>query len=205
MRFIWLMVLTSVVFVSCKREEKLPIYGQSVINKPDGGIDTLTKRIPPFEFINQEGIPVNNETFDGKIYITEFFFSHCPSICPIMKRQMLRVYNKFYDNDDVLILSHSIDPKRDTVQRLKEYATKLGIDNSEKWHLVTGDYDLIYLMACEYMIAAFEDENVPGGFEHSGHFILVDRKGRIRGYYEGTKEDDVSRLIKDIEILLKEK
>jgi protein SCO1 len=204
MKYLILVALVAFTLLSCEREQPLPIYGQSVINTPDGGFDTITKRIPPFEFYNQEGDTITEVTFEGKIYITEFFFSHCPSICPIMKRQMLRVYETYCDQNDLLILSHSIDPKRDSIQRLKEYAGKLSINNSEKWHLVTGDYDFIYMMAREYMIAAFEDEDVPGGFEHSGHFILVDKKGRIRGYYEGTQEEDVDRLIKDIAKLLKE-
>lgn len=203
--FAGILLMLALMWQSCNQDKQLPIYGQSIITLPDGSKDTLTKRIPPFEFTNQEGKTVDNSTFENKIYVTEFFFSYCPSICPIMKRNMLEVYKTFYNNDDFLILSHSIDPKRDSVQRLNEYAQKLGIDNAEKWHLVTGDKDWIYLMAQEYMIAAFEDENVPGGFEHSGHFILVDKKGRIRGYYEGTKEDDVQKMIKDIKILMKEK
>jgi protein SCO1/2 len=205
MKHILNIFIISLLLFSCQNDKTLPIYGQSIINTPNGGTDTLTKKIPPFEFTNQEGKTVNNSTLENKIYVTEFFFSYCPSICPIMKRNMLEVYKEFYNNDDVMILSHSIDPKRDSVQRLNEYAEKLGIDNTEKWHLVTGDKDWIYLMAQEYMILAFEDDDVPGGFEHSGHFILVDKKSRIRGYYEGTKEDDVQKMIKDIKTLLKEK
>lgn len=193
----------SLIFIACNQDKSLPIYGKSVINTPNG-TDTLTKKIPPFTFINQIGARVTEKDFENKIYVTEFFFSHCPSICPIMKRNMLKVYKEFENTEDFLILSHTIDPKRDTVERLNEYAQKLGIDNPQKWHLVTGDFDDIYMMAKEYMISAYEDENVPGGFEHSGKFTLVDKKRQIRGYYEGTDEDEVAQMIKDIKLLLKE-
>lgn len=194
---------TCFLLIACNQDKILPIYGKSVINTPNG-TDTLIKKIPPFTFTNQIGSIISEKDFEDKIYVTEFFFSHCPSICPIMKRNMLKVYEEFGNTEDFLILSHTIDPKRDTVGRLYEYAQKLGIDHPNKWHLVTGDFDDIYMMAKEYMISAYEDENVPGGFEHSGKFTLVDKKRQIRGYYEGTDEDEVAQMIKDIKLLLKE-
>jgi protein SCO1/2 len=200
---LFFIIITSALVLSCNQDKSLPIYGKSVINTPNG-TDTLIKKIPPFTFTNQVGETITEKDFKDKIYVTEFFFSHCPSICPIMKRNMLEVYKAFGDTEDFLILSHTIDPKRDSVQRLNEYAKKLGIDNPKKWHLVTGDFDDIYLMAKEYMISAYEDENVPGGFEHSGKFTLIDKKRQIRGYYEGTNEDEVAQMIKDIKLLLKE-
>lgn len=141
--------------------------------------------------------------FDGKIYVADFFFTSCPTICPIMKSQMLRVYEKFKDDERILLLSHSIDPEHDTVEVLKEYASGLGID-AKRWHLVTGAKEEIYDTAYLYKLAAMEDKNAPGGFIHSGSFTLVDPEGRIRGYYKGTEEEAVDRLIDDIGRLIDE-
>jgi protein SCO1/2 len=157
----------------------------------------------PYTFTNQQGDPVNQELFTGKVYVADFFFTTCPTICPIMKTQMLRVYQKFEDNDQVLLLSHTIDPEHDTVAVLNDFASRLGI-RAERWHMVTGDKQQIYDTAKRYGLAAMEDENAPGGFIHSGSFTLVDRQGRIRGYYRGTEEDAVDRLMKDIGQLLDE-
>ncbi len=157
----------------------------------------------PYSFTDQVNQPVHQEMFDGKIYVADFFFTTCPTICPIMKSQMLRVYEKFNDNDQVVLLSHSIDPEHDTVEVLYEYASRLEID-AHRWHLVTGKKEEIYDTAFRYGLAAMEDEKAPGGFIHSGSFTLVDRQGRIRGYYQGTDEDEVNDLIKDIRRLLNE-
>jgi protein SCO1/2 len=120
-----------------------------------------------------------------------------------MKSQMLRVYEAFSGQDDVLLLSHSIDPEHDTVEVLHDYAQRLGI-SSNKWHMVTGPKKDIYDTAYHYMLAAKEDKQAPGGFIHSGSFCLVDRSGRIRGYYRGTEEESVDQLIEDIKRLLNE-
>ena len=114
---------------------------------------------------------------------------------------MLRLYNDFEDNDDVIFLSHSIDPKRDSVARLHDYAEKLGI-SSERWHLMTGERDDIYSMAKHYMIAAQEDKLAPGGYAHSGAFLLVDKSKQIRGIYDGTSAEEVDQLKEDIQKLL---
>jgi protein SCO1/2 len=120
-----------------------------------------------------------------------------------MTRNMAGLYD-FYENDpNILFLSHSIDVRNDTVPRLKEYAGKLGI-SSAKWHMVTGERDEIYRIAEEYMATADEDPNAPGGFVHSGAFILMDGKHRIRGYYDGTLEEDMLQIKADIEVLKKE-
>jgi len=118
-----------------------------------------------------------------------------------MKQQMLRLYDDFEGNNDVLFLSQSIDPKRDSVTRLHDYAEKLGI-SSARWHLMTGDRDSIYSMAKHYMIAAQEDKLAPGGYAHSGAFLLVDRNKQIRGIYDGTDAEDVDKLAHDINGLL---
>ena len=117
---------------------------------------------------------------------------------------MLRLYEKFEDNDNLLFLSHSIDTRNDTVPALKAYAEKLEID-TDKWHLVTGDHDLIYEMADKYFVAALVNEDAPGGFDHSGRIILVDENRHVRAFAEGTDPDDVTRFMQDIESFLNDK
>ncbi|BDD86231.1 SCO family protein [Desulfofustis limnaeus] len=155
-----------------------------------------------FLFHDQANQPVTPALFAGKVYVTDFFFTSCPSICPIMKRQMVRVYEVFRDDPDVLLLSHSIDPEHDTVEVLRNYADGLGIE-TDKWHLVTGDQEQIFAMAKHYMLAAMKHDEAPGGYLHSGSFVLVDNQGRIRGYYDGTDTKEVDQLIDDLKGLLR--
>ena len=192
----------AILLVGCdlNQDQKLPYLGRKEIN----GTDTLYHTIADFRFVDQDSSFVTKETFDGQVYVADFFFTSCPTICPIMKTQMLRVYERFEDNDQVGILSHSIDPKHDTVAVLREFAQRLGV-KSEKWRFVTGDKEEIYKIGqTSYMVSAVEDPSEPGGFIHSGAFILVDKNRRIRGIYDGTKEDQVDRLMTDLDILLKE-
>ncbi|MBK5277799.1 MAG: SCO family protein [Bacteroidia bacterium] len=183
---------------NCATKEKpLPIFGERNID----GQDTVYHTIAHFEFVNQDSAIVTNSTFENKIYVTDFFFTSCRSICPIMKTQMLRVYDTIKNKSDVLILSHTIDPEYDTVPLLHDFAERLGVE-SKKWHFVTGVKDSIYKIAqTSYFATALEDKTEPDGFIHSGAFLLVDKEGRIRGKYDGTKEEDVNRLIADIERL----
>ncbi len=194
---------------SCgSKNERLPILGRSEIKNVsfEGGIkaDTIFHTIPDFSFINQDGGEVTQDTFKDKIYIADFFFTTCPTICPIMKTQMLRVYEKYNENPDVLILSHTIDPKHDSVAILHEFAERLGV-SSNSWHFVTGDQDEIFEIGQDsYMVTAMEDRDEPGGYLHSGAFLLIDKERRIRGIYDGTKEEKVDVLINDIDRLLSE-
>lgn len=169
----------------------------------DGGLRVIKDSLSAFAFVNQEGDTVSNATLAGKIYVTDFFFTRCPSICPKMSQQMLRIHDKYRDNDQIVLLSHSIDTRGDSIPVLKKYADKLEV-NADKWHFVTGDHDLIYQMAAEYMIAANVDESAPGGYEHSGMFVLVDGAGHIRGYCNGVDEEAVTQFLKDIDLLLDE-
>ncbi len=183
---------------SCTSGEKpLPILGErKVVNG-----DTVYHSIAPFRFTDQDSVSVTSETFQNKIYVADFFFTSCRTICPIMKTQMLRVYEKTKDMPDVLILSHTIDPRHDTVALLRNFASRLGVE-SKRWHFVTGAKDSIYKIAqTSYFASALEDKDEPGGFIHSGAFLLIDKKGRIRGKYDGTQEPDVDRLMHDIERL----
>jgi protein SCO1/2 len=189
------------VLVTCTLNERsLPILGVRTFD----GKDTVYHAIAPFQFVDQDSTIITNADFGGKIYVADFFFTSCRTICPIMKTQMLRVYDATKDMPEVLLLSHSIDPEWDTVALLHDFAARLGVQ-SNRWHFVTGIKDSIYKIAqTSYYATAMEDRTEPDGFIHSGAFLLVDRKGRIRGKYDGTREDDVNRLIGDIKKLRRE-
>jgi protein SCO1 len=197
----------AIAAVSCKEEapKSLPLLGPYTVedNIVNGMLvtDTVFTTIRPFSFYDQDSNEITHTTIDGKVYVTDFFFTSCPTICPKMKQQLLRVNEEFKDNDELIILSHSIDPKRDSVARLHSYAEKLGI-NSSKWHLITGERDSIYSMAKHYMIAAQEDKLAPGGYAHSGAFLLVDKNKQIRGIYDGTLPEEVDQMMEDIKWLL---
>ena len=195
------LVLLSIVFLSsCIKEKPLPIYGEREFN----GQDTVYHAIGDFQFVNQDSLIVNNATVQDKIYVADFFFTSCRTICPIMKTQMLRVYEAVRDDPEVLLLSHTIDPEYDTVALLHDYAERLGV-SSEKWHFLTGNMDKIFEIAQKsYFTTAMADESEPDGFIHSGAFLLIDKQQRIRGKYDGTKTEDVDRLIKDIDRLKRE-
>jgi protein SCO1/2 len=168
------------------------------------GLAFVYHTIANFRFVNQDSAFVTNETFRGKIYVADFFFTSCRTICPKMKTQMLRVYDSIQGMPDVLILSHTIDPDYDTVGLLHDFANRLGV-KSDKWHFVTGVRDSIYSIAqTSYFATAMLDKTEPDGFIHSGAFLLIDKQGRIRGKYDGTIEEDVNRLIVDIRRLRKE-
>ncbi|MCF6360035.1 MAG: SCO family protein [Cyclobacteriaceae bacterium] len=187
---------------TCGKPEnkKLPMLGRHEFLDSDSGIDTVFHTVKDFSFIDQDSSLITNSDFDGKIYVSDFFFTSCPSICPLMKVQMLRVYEKYNDNSEVSILSHTIDPDYDNVKVLKDYAERLEV-KSNKWHFVTGVKDSIYNIAqTSYYIGVRDD----GSFEHSGKFVLVDKQRRIRGVYDGTDEEAVDKLLKDMDILLQE-
>src|SRR6185295_5306923 len=182
------------------KNEKLPIFGERTAN----GTDTVFHTIAPFQFVDQDSSAITNESFGGKIYVADFFFTTCRTNCPIMKTQVLRVYEATQNMPDVLILSHTIDPEYDTVALLRDFARRLGVE-SKRWHFVTGSRDSIYKIAqTSYFATAMEDRTEPDGFIHSGAFLLIDKARRIRGKYDGTKEEDVNRLLGDIERLEKE-
>lgn len=185
------------LLAACDRTKPLPIYGERKVS----GTDTVYHTIAPFSFVNQDSARVTGDTFRGKIYVADFFFTSCRTICPIMKTQMLRVYEATESMPDVLILSHTIDPMHDDVAKLHDFADRLGA-SSARWHFVTGVKDSIYHIAqTSYFATAMEDQTEPDGFIHSGAFLLVDKKGRIRGKYDGTVEQEVNRLIGDIKRL----
>lgn len=197
------------VLVSCDMgKKKLPILGERdwTTKTVDGKevTDTIYNTIPAFSFANQNGDTITEKTLDGKIYVTDFFFTSCPTICPVMKRQMVKVYNQFKGNPEVMILSHTIDPEHDTPKVLNQYAKDLGVSGAQ-WQFVTGPKEKIYEIGQKsYMSTAKEDSTAEGGYIHSGAFILVDKEKHVRGMYDGTTEEGTARLVADMKILLDE-
>jgi protein SCO1/2 len=195
-----LLLLLPFILFSCN-QPKLPVYGGKV--PVANGPDTVDYHIPSFSFVDQDGAVVSDAAVKDKILVVEFFFTSCPSICPKMQKEMLRVYEKYKSDPDVLILAYTIDPERDSVGKLRKYADKLGVETA-KWHLLTGNKDSIYSLADKFLVSAAEDPDAPGGHIHSGNFILIDKKKRIRGYYDGTDEKGVDKLLKEIDVLQQE-
>lgn len=188
--------------------KKLPILGE-----PDVTIKTINGQqvseiaypvIPEFSFKDQNNVTVSEKSFKNKIYVADFFFTTCPTICPVMKKNMLLVYEQFKNDPGVAILSHTIDPEHDTVDELKKYAVDLGVSN-DMWRFVTGDREKIYEIGEKhYLVSAKADPNSPGGFIHGGSFVLVDKNRRIRGMYDGTSPESTKQLIRDIRNLQEE-
>jgi len=186
--------------------EQLPFIGEREVKpRADGGpADTVYATIPDFRLTNQDGQVITNQTFAGKVYVTDFFFATCPSICPKMQSELLRVYTKFKGDPRVLFLSHTIDPAHDSIPVLRDYAQRLGIPDASRWHFATASHDTIFALARTYMTAAQVDKGVAGGFAHSGAFALVDPQRRIRGVYDGMNPLEVQRLLDDLPVLLRE-
>lgn len=204
LKYTTLICLIACTLFSCGTKE-LPIYGRKteVINGSDTVYQNYT--VPAFSFENQDGKNVTNESLKGKIYCTDFFFTTCRSICPTVNGNLVKVQEAFNGNNDVRFLSHTLDPESDTKEILKDYANKMGADLAT-WDFVTGDESTIYEFAEKhYFITAKKDEAVLDGIDHSGRVILVDKKGRIRGYYDFTEDENVELLVDDIKLLENEK
>ncbi len=191
---------TLLFIIACFTEQssgELPIIGhREIVNK-----DTIYHTIPDFIMMNQDSMIVTNSTFENKIYVADFFFTFCTVICPKVKANMLRIYEEFEDDDRLVLISHTVAPKYDTIPALKRYADKINID-SKKWHLVRGEKETTYQLADDYFIVAKEDPTAPGGYDHSGKIMLIDTKRQVRSFAEGTEDKEVDRLIKDIYKLL---
>ncbi|NKI30382.1 SCO family protein [Croceivirga thetidis] len=190
------------------RVEKLPFYNDASFTPH--WVDSESEQsglhqIPPFEVINQFGDTITEQTFNDKIYVTDFFFTSCPGICPKMTNNMLLVQEAFEEDEEVLLLSHSVTPEYDSVPVLKHYADAKGV-LEQKWHLVTGNRNEIYKLG---RTAYFVDEDLgePKGLEdflHTENFILIDKNRHIRGIYNGLNKTAISQLIADIKTLKKE-
>lgn len=181
--------------------KRLPHLGEAEVTAPG---DTLWPTVPTFRVLNQDSVVVTSATFSGKVYLADFFFTTCPTICPGMQRQMLRVYKQYEANPRVAFLSHTIDPDHDTLPVLREYAERLGVTNAQQWHFATAPRDTIFALARQYMVAAQLDPTAPGGAVHSGAFVLVDPQHHIRGMYDGTQPAEVDRLLEELPLLLAE-
>lgn len=181
----------------------LPFYGPKTLAE-GSTTDTIYHTIPDFEFTNQFGEKVNQDTYEGKIYVADFFFATCPSICPKMATHMLELQKHFYDRSDFRLLSHTVNPEHDSVEVLLEYSRKVhAIDTL--WNFVTGDKEKIYKVAFDgYFANAMEDEVAPGGFLHSSSLFLIDKQKRIRGIFDGTSTSETNDLMDAIEILYRE-
>ncbi|GAA3964346.1 SCO family protein [Mucilaginibacter dorajii] len=197
-------IMAFALLSSCtSKSNRLPILGSKnpVTKTVDGKqvTDTTYATIPDFKFVNQYGDTITAKNLDGKIYVADFFFTTCPSICPLMHRNMLNVYKEFKDDNNFRILSHTIDPKYDTVPVLKRYADKMGIAGNS-WWLLHGNKGDTYGIAKSYL-QSVQERNPAGQYIHDGFFILIDKQKRIRGTYEGTDPKEVDKLIADIKTL----
>ncbi len=196
-----------ILYSACKfngdATKTLPIYGEreTAIKTVDGKeiTDTVYHTIPDFSFVNQYGDSVTNKSLDGKIYVADFFFTTCPSICPVMHRNMLTVYNEFKATPNLKIISFTIDPKHDSVSVLKSYADKLGIAG-DNWLLLQGQKEQTYQLSKSFLVT-MPKEDAKEQFIHDGLFILVDKQKRVRGSYNGTDPKEVEKLIADIKTL----
>lgn len=196
-----LVALAALGIHSCKwGKHTLPIMSPYVVEAGD----TIYKTLPEFEFINQNGVSVSREDFLGKVFVADFFFVSCPTICPVMSKNVKKIYEKYQGHKDFRILSHSID-STDSIPVLKAYAKGLGVD-LPTWHFVTGVKDSIYNIGYDFYMATMAEDGSPssGGYVHSGGLILVDKRGRIRGIYDGTNDAQTGQLISDLTILLKD-
>ncbi len=210
-----LLGLTSFFFTCNKVSEKssrvetLPFYDDATFTPrwidPNHAVLETFHQISPFELINQEGDTVTEKTFEGKIYVADFFFTTCPGICPKMTANMSVLQEAFLDDDEVMLLSHSVTPETDSVPLLNSYAEKKGV-NSNKWHLVTGDRQLIYQLGRKNYFVE-EDLGLAKSldeFLHTENFVLIDKNRHIRGIYNGLNTASINQLITDIKTLKEE-
>lgn len=198
-------IIISLFYNALQPKKTLPIYNPAMVNSElvDSTMRYIKKyhTIADFSLTNQNGKTITQKEYEDKIYVADFFFTTCPTICPIMTKNMAALQEHILNDDDVLLLSHSVTPQIDSVAQLKKYALEKGvIDN--KWNLVTGDKKQIYELARKSYLAVKTDGD-GGTYDmiHTENFILVDKKRRIRGFYDGTKEEEIEKLLEDLSIL----
>ncbi|HAF78710.1 MAG TPA: SCO family protein [Maribacter sp.] len=183
----------------------LPVYSPAMVNSELVAEEIQHVRkyhtIADFSLTNQNGEIITQEDYKGKIYIADFFFTTCPTICPIMTKNMVDLQKALGKDSDVMLLSHSVTPEIDSVTQLKKYAIEKGVDD-RNWNLVTGDKKQIYELARKsYLAVKTDGDGGPFDMIHTENFILVDKDKRIRGFYDGTKKEDMDKIMADIEIL----
>ena len=197
-------VTISLFYTILKPIETLPIYQPAEVNEKlvDSSIIHVSKyhKISDFILTNQNGKEITQADYKDKIYVADFFFTTCQDICPLMTKNMYELQEELKNDNEILLLSHTVIPEVDTVKRLKEYAIENNVDDS-KWNLVTGDKKQIYELARKSYLAV-EDSNF-NEFDmiHTENFMLIDKEKQIRGFYDGTNSEEINRLLKDIEIL----
>jgi protein SCO1/2 len=198
-------IIISIFYNLLKVEKKLPIYQPATVNAElvDSTIQHQKKyhRIADFSLTNQNGQIITQEDYKDKIYVADFFFTNCQTICPIMTKHMKDIQNAFITDNDIKILSHTVTPDIDSVAQLKRYAQEKGV-NATKWNLVTGDKKQIYELARKSYLAVKDDgDGGPFDMIHTENFMLIDKERQIRGFYDGTDLKEIERLIDDIKTL----
>lgn len=201
-------IIISIMYQILKPEETLPIYQPNMVNRElvDSTVREVRKYhvVSDFELINQNGDTITEEFYQDKIYVADFFFTTCQTICPVMTDHMLKIQEEVKDDPEILLLSHTVIPKADSVPQLKKYAVENGVIDS-KWNLVTGDKKQIYDLARKsYLAAKSKGDGGPFDMIHTENFVLVDKQRRIRGFYDGTDPKAIENLMQDIQILKKE-
>ncbi|WP_308991606.1 SCO family protein [Mariniflexile litorale] len=202
-------IIVSIIYNTLNVYQPLPIYQPAMVSTElvDSTIQYQKKyhKIADFKLINQNGKTITQNDYKNKIYVADFFFTTCQTICPIMTNHMAQIQKEILNDDEVLLLSHTVTPKIDTVAQLKRYALEKGVDDA-KWNLVTGDKKQIYELARKSYLAV-KDFGDGGDFDmiHTENFMLIDKKRQIRGFYDGTDSEAIQKLLEDIEILKEEK
>ena len=199
------LIILGLFYNALQPKKTLAIYQPSMVNPElvDSTLQHVKKyhTIADFSLTNQNGTTITQADYAGKIYIADFFFTTCPTICPIMTKNMGAIQEKIVDDPEVLLLSHSVTPTIDSVAQLKKYALEKGVLDT-KWNLVTGDKKQIYKLARKsYLAVKTDGDGGPFDMIHTENFILVDKERRIRGFYDGTKATDVEKLMEDLQIL----
>ena len=191
-------------YVILKPVEVLPIYQPAEVNEKlvDSSIIHVAKyhKISDFKLTNQNGKEITQANYKDKIYVADFFFTTCQDICPVMTKNMYQLQEELKNDNQILLLSHTVIPEVDTVEQLKEYAIENNVDDS-KWNLVTGDKKQIYELARKSYLAVEDSNYSQYDMIHTENFMLIDKERQIRGFYDGTNSEDINRLLKDIEIL----
>lgn len=205
---IFSIITVSLFYNVLKPVKTLPIYNPADVNPElvDSTVQYIARehKIADFSFTNQNGKTITQKDYEGKIYVADFFFTTCGSICPIMTTNMLDVQKAFLNNPKVLLLSHTVTPEIDSVSVLKKYAVKKGVVDT-KWNLVTGDKKEIYSIARKsYLAVKLGKPSELYDMVHTENFVLIDSEKRVRGFYDGTKKEEIKRLIGDINWLLEQ-
>ena len=198
------MIIISIIYSVLKPVEILPVYQPSAVSAALVSQEIRHQKkyhtISNFSLTNQNGQTVTQDTYKGKIYVADFFFTTCQTICPIMTSNMVELQDKLANNPDVLLLSHTVMPEIDTVAQLKKYAIQKKV-NATQWNLVTGSKQEIYDLARKQYLVAKENPDDPLGLVHTENFVLIDTQKRIRGFYDGTQEKEMDRILHDIGVL----